>query len=1332
MGFYAAPRFSQADAQLAPGYVPPGPLALSRILSPDGLWSYRAPAFNAVDATLEAGYVLPAPLLVNAVLSKALAGVVARTIYALPAGGWAVGTPDARLNLAFVEAAGIPAPSPPGQPRVYLSTVVLPAIHGPQFEFAQPGLYGGYSAPSPLSLTATLRRYGDRLEVGTPVVTERNARVRPVGFDGLAFDWQLQVRTAYRKISPDGFVASAAGTPTIDDTAIKPGGLASALFGLGRIWNVRQYILAPGLAPAEAGTPFVGGGVKTVLLTGLDMAAIGAAKAVDPKGAQTARPSGMAAPEVPQPAVSPRIVRPFGVLGTALGTPQAQFPPRPTGWDGAAYGTPEIGPWHRTVAPDGAEGLEVGYPVVADRARRLYLAPQLEAGIFGDAIIANRSRFVLAAGFDALAAPDWALIESNRRRLPLLGWASGAAGRPVIANAIPSIAPSGWDSLGGPAASVGYAVRTVAPAGFDRHGLGVATLTQPPSLAPAGIAGEVGTPTVWPAVRRLELAGRITEAIGAPLVGFRYRHLALAGVAAEAYGVSRVEHGRRKVEASGVAPGLLGEPWVSPGLRALAPDGFTTPRPSTGAKVGGRRFLQPDGFDAAHFGARVIPEIQAVYPEGFAGAFGAATFDTLRKIVAPAGFLTTGKEPGDRLGKPRAWNLRQYIRQDFDPESGLVPPAWPRWLQVELRNRTVGAVGFRADRAGEPAVENRASQLLPIGIAPVDPGPLYRGGLVAYRIRRLHLVGLEAPYIGQWAAVFNAARPVAPDGVAPESAGAPHVENIRRALDRIGGVPPADAGTPMVAPRVRGLVFEERYAIAPPQIELPEVKLRTRYVLPTGADTARMGWASLEIHWTIIAPRWTLQNLYGQPTLRKVTPEIPIFGAAMDVFGEASVRAQWRRVETRGDQAQLFGSARIADRKQAVSAAGWLSFAVGDKLTVEGGGVPPYALQTISLNIEPEEGKPQSNGYGIPPPEDKENNNPTQLGRPNINQQVIYVHQEKPATLFGNPSLTANSIRVEPGYLDVKAFGDHCVELWVRRLVVPEAEAPPEMPRPRVSPWTIWVTTRPPEQAVANHAPPVNMLHDVDGLVRDPGAIFGSATVTLKNRSIQVPGGDELSQVWALGRYGRPEVSLHRQVVTPAGIRSFRSGFHAIPGTQTLEQFESTDELQMGACQIGPPVVDDPFVHPAGMSMHRFGEGRVELFNRTLPVQGFDAARPGQPVQDDEPYQWQGLRVGPLMPTIPEGYDAATIGADSWVSNRVREVKGEGFDAFVCEYDLIGFDLRMRVRRGAAGTGGNVKPARPLVPAGFDAFQTAAPNIRPAVHYIRPDGNADQFRKGAF
>ena len=55
------------------------------------------------------------------------------------------------------------------------------------------------------------------------------------------------------------------------------------------------------------------------------------------------------------------------------------------------------------------------------------------------------------------------------------------------------------------------------------------------------------------------------------------------------------------------------------------------------------------------------------------------------------------------------------------------------------------------------------------------------------------------------------------------------------------------------------------------------------------------------------------------------------------------------------------------------------------------------------------------------------------------------------------------------------------------------------------------------------------------------------------------------------------------------------------------------------------------------------------------------------------------------------------------------------------------FDKRMRVT-------GQVLPLPQtiLTTLGFDHALYGVPNIRPAAHYIRPDGNADQYRKGAF
>ena len=116
----------------------------------------------------------------------------------------------------------------------------------------------------------------------------------------------------------------------------------------------------------------------------------------------------------------------------------------------------------------------------------------------------------------------------------------------------------------------------------------------------------------------------------------------------------------------------------------------------------------------------------------------------------------------------------------------------------------------------------------------------------------------------------------------------------------------------------------------------------------------------------------------------------------------------------------------------------------------------------------------------------------------------------------------------------------------------------------------------------------------------------------------------------------------------------------------------------------------------------------------------------GASVQGDTPFQWQGLRVGPLVPNIPEGFDAQAHGT-AWVSLRVRDVPIQGFDAFESTYDLAHFDLRMRVR----GTPAPQPPAQVLGAVGIGPVSAGTPDARRGTHYIRPDGNADVYRKGA-
>ena len=113
----------------------------------------------------------------------------------------------------------------------------------------------------------------------------------------------------------------------------------------------------------------------------------------------------------------------------------------------------------------------------------------------------------------------------------------------------------------------------------------------------------------------------------------------------------------------------------------------------------------------------------------------------------------------------------------------------------------------------------------------------------------------------------------------------------------------------------------------------------------------------------------------------------------------------------------------------------------------------------------------------------------------------------------------------------------------------------------------------------------------------------------------------------------------------------------------------------------------------------------------------------GTQLGGDEPFMWQGLRVGELVKGDYGGFDNHEFGK-AWISNRIREVALAGFESFTCEYDYTAFDKRMRVIRNDLPI-----PELFIKPIGFDTLTTGVPNIKPAAHYIRPDGNAYKLRK---
>lgn len=1131
--------------------------------------------------------------------------------------------------------------------------------------------------------------------------------------------------------NPLGIAAQGFGTAELNKSAIAllPAGFSGLGIGATVIYNLRQYLSPISINALDTSTAYVSGGVKNISVAGLGSLAFGNITAVNTKASQTAAPTGIAIPTFTAPGVSPRMLYLSGVAFPGMGAVTVQRNPMPFGFDAALFGQAYIEYKTKTFAPIGIAASDLGYPEVFDPTQKVYPSAPVEVGLFGDARIVNKSAVVQVEGIDALGISAWALVESTRRHLEGAGWNSLAFSVGSITNKSPSLIPSGFDALSSPSATdtgIGFSIRTLYPSGINLSGQGSPELVKTPELLPNGFSGDMGTPTVWPSVRNLDGWGVDTQGIGRATLWFRYRDLALQGYATEGYGKTTASHRNRELLGLGADTMAFGVATFGNLNRSLLPSGIGATFASA-HMVGGLRFLRTVGFESTEWGGRIIPEVQSTYPLSFTGSYGMLVLYNRTQLVKPPGFLTVGQQSADRWGTPEIWNLRQYLSMLYDPDSELNPPTWPQWTLIENRNHTMHTSGLNLALIGQPQIDNKARQLLSPGIAAPANDSSFLAAFVAYRVRSFHINGIEPPYISGWETTYNSAAVLALQGISGQVFGSGRIENTRRFFDRIGGIEAGWSGYPMVDFRIRALSIEGRYSIDAPSIPLPETKLYTRYVEPRGTDMSGVGGASLAIHWTLITPRWTLQNLYGSPALRNVTPELYQQGCASEEFGDAFVRLQWRPVEAEGSLIQLFGQFVIAYRNRALYLSGLNAGAFGDKLTVVRTGAPPYSTQYVDLNpviiageVGGVAGEPSGDGYGIKPPQ------PNQVGLPIINQQIVYVKQESSSDLFGGGRVTANSIRVEPGYWDL-LVGAPTISARIRRLIVEkyDYEDSQYQGKPVMSPLTVWAVMEAPPQAIVNHNGA--RLHYVDGLNRPPGAIFGTPTAMNQHRSIQVSGnnGDEIP--WTFANYGLPIFSLRRQYVSPAGFGNFRSGWHSVPGPQSVEQFSSADCLMLGDLSIAPgPYYGPQFVKEEGLDSLAIGNPQVDLWIRSIFPVGDIVMSMGSSLLLDTPYQWQGLRIGPLMPTLPSGYDAASMGEPA-LSFRIREVDPNGFDAFLCEYQLDQFEQRMRVSRNTV-----VRPSHRLSPVGIPAFASFASDVRPGVRYIRPDGNADQFRKGAF
>lgn len=1343
MGFYAAPLYNLAGATLASGYTPPAGNAVSVAVSSAGQFAYRAPLYNAASAILVGGYAPPAGNPISVVLARPLAG----SGQAVLQEGWdsgSIGAPAIKLRLRYITVSGLDA-HVAGIPHVRNAVERVFPWDTVSQNLSGALLRSGYTIPPGNYQDATLGGYNNHLSVGRANVQlgRRTVLPEPAGTGGIV-SGGAELRNLNRYVTFAGNIsASAFGLAGVVNAKrpIFPAGASTAIFGAATIWNRRKYVLNSGYSATLWGQAYVQGGVKTVAPTGLAALFLGAAVVINTRADQTARPASIPAPGMGAVTVSPRFLRPGGIYGTATGTPRVQFPPQPTGWLSSAFGYPIVEFKTKVLLPGGIGAYAEGFPRVADRARKVFHAASPVSAVFGDVQVRVKNFRVQVPGLPPPEIAPWTEARNSRRYLGAFGLLSQAFGVETTAhNKTPSVAPAGFDAQQFGRSThmvVGWRIRSVVipgvPVPFPQFG--TASLWKTPSLSPSGlVAPAVPAPTVWAAVRHVLASGSDMQRFGGATAWFSYRFVVAKdrGIAGTNYGSARVEHGRRGIAMLGAPFMAFGASWVSRRVRALAPLGVGEPLLSR-HQIGGTRWLGPEGFEATRWLTRITPENRQLFPKTFDAEYGMPAVQNRKRPLFLTGFRTY---PDDwrHWGAAKIWNRRQVVALVEDQESGLWPPPWPQWTAIENRNKVMRVSGFDASRIAGPAVENGARPVQPSGIAfPVLP-EYQKTGAVTHRVRALMLDGMDAPALSRWAVMHNAARPILPQGVDAALLGRPGAVNLRRSY-LLQGLYSTEFGYPFIADRIRTLSFESRYGIAPPRVELPRLHLHTRYVEAPGVAAPGVGHAALTVFFRRATPRWTHRDWFGDPFVRNKTPELLTRGHTTEEFGGASIRLQWRHVAADGANTQLFGLTRISDRKQHLLVAGLNLMLVSDKVTVRRFGEAPVTAQYIDLRGFMIDGSGAQQeldaGHGIPPPHPA-------VGLPDLLKGYIF-HGKGPGGThdmleMGRPTVAANSIRVEPGIFDFY-IGEPFVSLRVRKmaapslgqLIVPSSDAGGGVGswgKPRLTPHTIYAVLEASAQAMRNHGMNPFSTHPVHW-----PTTFGHARLSMWNGNIRPHGIDSSGAAGSFGTWGvgRPRLMNTRQVITTYGTLMQRLGWPVIPGPQTILIEEPITGYAAGRTTVArPPYVGPSTIRAGALSFQSFGAAGISHRNRSVRPPGwFSQVFSATYGSGSNTYLPQTLTVGPKMPVKPGGAEVGRYG-EPWVSLRVREVQADGHDSFESEYDYQAFDKRMRVRNANDSWGGR----RSVLTHGHQSSRVGAPGVRPGTHYIRPDGNSDQHRKG--
>lgn len=1158
-------------------------------------------------------------------------------------------------------------------------------------------------------------------KIGAPVLLLMRAYVSPVGISqsayGVTYVMNLHTFIPAQSLG-DTFAAGVVSIVNRNRYIYPPGAVLSYQFGINYTYNLKQLV-APygnGFPSSTIGNSYLIGGRKWLYATGLDASKFGDTDLLNTTANKYAHPQGINQSVVPAVTVSPRMLYPAGINSLVMSKAHDVRIPLllPDGIESRIRVGGATAWFHtRPIDMAGLQSYAPGFPRVADPTQFVQAQSLITSAIFGDTATRNLSFKVFAPSVYDGAFSDYSVLTNTNRYYLAKGFLSQTIGTAEIINKTPSIFVRPTISPYGVATPrISNWIGILTPTGIDSQLIGRVTVIKTPELFPQGHADTVvSKPIVWYKNREVRPSGPSTASYGKPQFWFRYRHAKPMSWRSSGFANPTFTHGIRELIVHGFRQDALGISWVSQGTRRLEPLSIHRAS-STNHMVGYSRSINAHGFIATEFGTRITPIPQSLYPSGFAEQWGLPLFDLQTKYVYLQGFISVGQQPADRWGAINTYNFTQYIQQNYDGSSGLAPPKWSDWQSIENRNKSIGVVSFLSQKFGYTKIDNNAAQLLPAGVEPPQ-SDRFNLNMISHGIRPIAIEGIDSLFMGAWGVVYNGARVVTPAGRTHTSYGEHSAINTRRYFRDWGRLDSLELGAPMIADRIRTVDIEPRYSISPPQINLPTIDLYTRYATFRGYETAAYGLPSLIERFNIIATGWSYQERIGYPSVKNNTPEIGIYGHDSSEFGVTAIRTQWRDVVAQGDTTTLFGLTNIADTKRTMTVRGWLDSMTSQLPKVIKMGTNPYMPQNIWLHDESGSGGSSGIASGA-------------VGKPWLNQNVLYHRSEKSSEAFGTAFVWGNNLYVSVGIAIDNVGKNHSIENKIKAIGVPSLPFSESFGKPRMSPYTIWARTDTPYQAQTNHSTGKPVFHEVDYYTFSGNPQVSKAYVESTIRYIR-PQGIEHPTNYYVGQ--NVFIELRRRYVQPRSFRWAAFGLPEIPFTlKTVKLNGGINNSVYGRPAITrPPYTGPQSIYTLGIGSFRSGSTSADLFIRHLQASGRDSLAMGRSESWDTPYMWQTLRVGERVPLMIGGGDMSAFGS-TYIGLRVRDIALDGFNSFRSEYEPARFGERMKV----TGETINYVPNQSIEVKGIHHPSIGKNEVTLAQHYIRPDGNSDQFRKGGY